>query len=90
MTHRLLNPPEVRIGQATPVRATCKEVECINSEGVPDTLLVFRIEPGERVHEMKNGARATGDFEQLAASSLASWIETTFGLAIESRENFPY
>lgn len=37
------------------MRATCKEVECINSEGVPDTLLVFRIEPGERVHEMKNG-----------------------------------
>ncbi len=38
-----------------PVRATCTEVECVNSEGVPDTLLVFRIEPGERVHEMKNG-----------------------------------
>lgn len=26
---------------------------------------------------------ATGDYEHLAASSLASWIETTFGLAIE-------
>lgn len=37
------------------VRATCKEVDCINSKGVTDTVLVFSIEPGERVHEMKNG-----------------------------------
>ena len=38
-----------------PVRATCNEIECINAQGVPDSFLVFRIEPGERVHEMKNG-----------------------------------
>lgn len=38
-----------------PVRVACKEVDCINANGVPDVLLVFRVDPGERVHEMKNG-----------------------------------
>lgn len=38
-----------------PVRVTCKEVPCINDQGIPDVLLVFRVDPGERVHEMKNG-----------------------------------
>lgn|GEM_PF-4205795 len=38
-----------------PVRVTCKEVPCINGQGIPDVLLVFRVDPGERVHEMKNG-----------------------------------
>ncbi len=38
-----------------PVRFSCTEVECINSEGAKDVLLVFRVDPGERVHEMKNG-----------------------------------
>ncbi|WP_204080284.1 ATP-binding protein [Mycobacterium riyadhense] len=38
-----------------PVRTTCKEIACINAKGIPDVLLVFRVDPGERVHEMKNG-----------------------------------
>lgn len=38
-----------------PVRVTCSEIPCINSRGIPDVFLVFRVDPGERVHEMKNG-----------------------------------
>ncbi|CAM5681151.1 hypothetical protein MAUB1S_01463 [Mycolicibacterium aubagnense] len=38
-----------------PVRVTCKEMDCINSQGHSDVILVFRVDPGERVHEMKNG-----------------------------------
>jgi ATP-dependent DNA helicase RecG len=38
-----------------PVRFACEERPCINAEGLPDTLLVFRVDPGERLHEMKNG-----------------------------------
>jgi ATP-dependent DNA helicase RecG len=34
-----------------PVRATFDEVPCMNSSGDNDTLLVIRVEPGERVHE---------------------------------------
>jgi ATP-dependent DNA helicase RecG len=40
---------------STPVRVSCTEVECVNEKGVKDVLLVFRVDPGERVHEMKNG-----------------------------------
>lgn len=38
-----------------PVRFTCTETDCVNSDGSSDVLLVFRVDPGERVHEMKNG-----------------------------------
>ncbi|MEB3070617.1 ATP-binding protein [[Mycobacterium] vasticus] len=38
-----------------PVRFGCTETECVNAEGGSDVLLVFRVDPGERVHEMKNG-----------------------------------
>jgi ATP-dependent DNA helicase RecG len=38
-----------------PVRFNCTEIECVNSQGIRDVLLVFRVDPGERVHEMKNG-----------------------------------
>ncbi|OCB36998.1 hypothetical protein A5675_17375 [Mycobacterium malmoense] len=38
-----------------PVRFTCKEIDCVNTNGKKDVLLVFRVDPGERVHEMKNG-----------------------------------
>ncbi|AIM40978.1 RecG-like DNA helicase [Mycobacterium phage Squirty] len=38
-----------------PVRFSCNEVTCINKDGKRDALLVFRVDPGERVHEMKNG-----------------------------------
>jgi ATP-dependent DNA helicase RecG len=38
-----------------PVRATVDHVDCINSEGKRDTLIVIRIDPGEVVHELKNG-----------------------------------
>lgn len=37
-----------------PVRVSCREVECVNAQGIRDVLLVFRVDPGERVHEMKN------------------------------------
>lgn len=38
-----------------PVRATFEEVLCINDKGKHDRLLVIRVDPGERVHELKNG-----------------------------------
>lgn len=38
-----------------PVRATFEEVSCINEQGDEDEILVVRIEPGERVHQLKNG-----------------------------------
>ncbi|MEV4167510.1 ATP-binding protein [Nonomuraea dietziae] len=38
-----------------PVRAKFSEVECINERGEQDALLVIRVDPGERVHEAKNG-----------------------------------
>jgi ATP-dependent DNA helicase RecG len=38
-----------------PVRAQFGAVACVNDTGRPDELLVIRIEPGERVHELKNG-----------------------------------
>jgi ATP-dependent DNA helicase RecG len=38
-----------------PVRSHCEEVSCINSRGELDKLLVVRVEPSERVHEVQNG-----------------------------------
>lgn len=38
-----------------PVRYSCSDVRCINADGDEDFLLVFRVDPGERVHEMRNG-----------------------------------
>ena len=38
-----------------PVRARCSEVRCVNAAGRPDRILVIRVEPGERVHELRNG-----------------------------------
>ncbi|MFF0822010.1 ATP-binding protein [Micromonospora haikouensis] len=38
-----------------PVRAEFAEVPCINTDGRPDTILVIRVEPGERVHERSDG-----------------------------------
>ncbi len=38
-----------------PVRARFDHVTCINDQGERDSLLVIRIEPGERVHELQNG-----------------------------------
>jgi ATP-dependent DNA helicase RecG len=38
-----------------PARVSFSEVACVNSRGEDDFLLVIRIDPGERVHEVKNG-----------------------------------
>ena len=38
-----------------PVRFAVSEVECVNSSGEDDLLLVLRVAPGERVHEVKTG-----------------------------------
>lgn len=38
-----------------PVRAHVDQVSCINQHGEPDVLLVFRVSPGDSVHELKNG-----------------------------------
>lgn len=38
-----------------PVRSNFSEIECINDRGEEDSLLVITVEPGERVHELKNG-----------------------------------
>lgn len=38
-----------------PVRARVDQVTCINSDGQPDALLVIRVDPGEVVHELRNG-----------------------------------
>lgn len=38
-----------------PVRARLNQVHCVNDRGEQDTLLVIRVEPGERVHELQNG-----------------------------------
>ena len=37
------------------VRAQFTEVECINSNGEPDHLLIVRIDPSELVHETQKG-----------------------------------
>jgi len=38
-----------------PVRAKFSNVHCINEKGEQDELLVIRVDPGERVHEVQNG-----------------------------------
>uniref|UniRef100_UPI001CDCBD5F AlbA family DNA-binding domain-containing protein n=1 Tax=Candidatus Frankia nodulisporulans TaxID=2060052 RepID=UPI001CDCBD5F len=38
-----------------PVRARFEQVTCQNEDGQLDTLLVVRVDPSERVHELKNG-----------------------------------
>lgn len=38
-----------------PVRASFEQIPCINDEGESDEVLVIRIDPAERVHELKNG-----------------------------------
>jgi ATP-dependent DNA helicase RecG len=38
-----------------PVRAAFSEIKCLNERGEEDFLLAIRVEPGERVHELKNG-----------------------------------
>ena len=37
------------------IRMTVSEVECVNSRGEDDILLIIRIDPGERIHEIKTG-----------------------------------
>lgn len=55
-TRRINELRQASIDHTTPpVRVSCKELNCINVAGLRDVLLVFRVEPGERVHEMKNG-----------------------------------
>jgi len=38
-----------------PVRAHVDQLACIDTKGEPNTLLIFRVLPGETVHEMTNG-----------------------------------
>lgn len=38
-----------------PIRATFHDAACVNERGEPDTLLVVRIDPSERVHETQDG-----------------------------------
>jgi ATP-dependent DNA helicase RecG len=38
-----------------PIRMTVSEVECVNSRGEGDILLIIRVDPGERIHEIKTG-----------------------------------
>lgn len=38
-----------------PVRCAFHEVECVNADGDQDTLLIVRVDPGERVHESASG-----------------------------------
>lgn len=38
-----------------PVRAVFEQVPCVNAAGEDDELLVIRVDPGERVHELQNG-----------------------------------
>lgn len=38
-----------------PVRTAVSDVACVNSSGDADQLLVIRVAPGERVHEVKTG-----------------------------------
>ncbi len=38
-----------------PARMTVSEVACVNSRGEDDMLFVIRVDPGERVHEVKTG-----------------------------------
>jgi len=38
-----------------PVRARTEQVSCINDAGEVDSLVVIRIDPGDVVHELKNG-----------------------------------
>lgn len=38
-----------------PVRATVREIACVNYQGESDFLLVITVEPGEQVYQLKNG-----------------------------------
>jgi ATP-dependent DNA helicase RecG len=38
-----------------PVRATFETIRCVDDVGDEDDLLIVRVDPGERVHELKNG-----------------------------------
>ena len=38
-----------------PIRATVSEVACVNQRGEDDVLLAIRVDPGERLHEVKTG-----------------------------------
>src|SRR3984885_11758539 len=38
-----------------PARMAVSEVACVNSRGQDDVLVVIRVDPGERVHEVKTG-----------------------------------
>jgi ATP-dependent DNA helicase RecG len=38
-----------------PVRARVDQVGCVNDDGEPDSLIIIRVDPGERVHELTNG-----------------------------------
>lgn len=38
-----------------PVRADFEMIECVNSAGDPDTLLLVRVDPSELVHETSKG-----------------------------------
>lgn len=54
--HKLNDFRQVSINFTNPaVRARFDQVACVNDAGVTDTLLVIRIDPSERVHEIQNG-----------------------------------
>jgi ATP-dependent DNA helicase RecG len=38
-----------------PIRVTVSEIACVNQRGEDDVLLAIRVDPGERVHEVKSG-----------------------------------
>jgi ATP-dependent DNA helicase RecG len=38
-----------------PVRTSFEEIRCVNDRGEDDRLLLIRVDPSERVHELKNG-----------------------------------
>ncbi len=54
--HRINDYRQIAVDHTMPpVRCRVDQVGCINSSGETDTLVVIRVDPGETVHETKNG-----------------------------------
>ncbi|WP_109510180.1 ATP-binding protein [Nocardioides speluncae] len=56
LAHKVNDLRQAAMDHTVPtVRVAVEEIECINDKQEPDSLLVFRVEPGEMVHEMTRG-----------------------------------
>jgi len=72
-----------------PVRARFDQIECVNGQGEPDALLIIRIEPGERVHELQNGDCFLRVGDESRRLSFASRQELEFDKGQSQYDGYP-